>query len=290
MDTAQLVQNDSHAGYYSVALFDLLGQQEALKEWSASVGPQLSEQSRLVPALRKTVGRVVPLRKKVREHIMGVAPDKREYLRFSAELQESARQALDLDIRFQFFGDTIVLYAPPHAANGYSTLHEIYHMIGEAAALMIDCLAQQTPIRGAIDFGPAQEIGPNDLYGPALASVHHLESKCAEHPRVLVGPGAINLIQKVSMENGDTPEVKLGREIGRLCRKMIRPVGELWEVDYLGKPSAEILKTRYREAFTRGLRFAESEFDRFTKTGNDTLAQRYRILRDYYFQKQALWT
>jgi hypothetical protein len=43
------------------------------------------------------------------------------------------------------------------------------------------------PLRGEIDVGLAVEMGPEEIYGWALASSHTPESKAAKYPRIVIG-------------------------------------------------------------------------------------------------------
>ena len=63
----------------------------------------------------------------------------------------------------------------------------VYSALSAAAVVMLMSLASKHPLRGGIDVGLAVEMGPQEVYGTALARASHLESTEAQYPRIVIG-------------------------------------------------------------------------------------------------------
>jgi hypothetical protein len=83
----------------------------------------------------------------------------------------------------------------------------MYGVIGAAAVSFNSCMAIGVPIRGGIDLGFAMNIGPDEIYGPALASAYHLESKVAAYPRIVVGKTLVSYLKELS-DSRPEPEIE----------------------------------------------------------------------------------
>lgn len=279
-------QEDYEFGYYAACLIDVLGQQRALAQWD-DIGTLANQPGKLIPALKRTVGAILPLRQMALNFIKGAGEHRLE--RFAPEHQEEAAKYMRLEMKTQFFGDTIILYARPHIVNGYPTLNEVYSMIGGAASTLLSCLAGGMAVRGAINIGGGTELGPGDLYGPVLASAHHLESKCAGHPRIVVAPKVVGLLKDMASNTDGDRRIQFGREIANDCLRMLRKDDGYWEVDYLGSWVARIARRHQPNPFESALRFVVSQLDASTRAGNTVLAKRYGTVHAYFLRSRGNW-
>lgn len=281
---------------HAVAIFDLLGQKDALRAWAEHADGATVDYDALRSEIDSSAGRVMDLRLQIRDMIEGWKPDLAKWDRYPQAKRDKARSLLKLDLRMQVFGDTVVLYAPAHLSDEHPTLMELYSIIHGAGSIMLSYLARGIPVRGAIEIGRGIELGNGDLYGPVLAYAHQLESEVAKQPRVVVGPRAVGLLEEVARLDGPSIDESFGSKMARVCLDVIRNGSNAKEVDFLGKRFADWCKHRSLNPFEPGLKFVFSQIERFSSCSDsrqkkvcDELVRRYNVVRDYYFAMRPLW-
>ena len=300
-----------HIRYYFVLLLDILGQKEQLKKWEqlhpdGTITPEMKE------GLQNSLGHVLNLRKiffKFFEstEIGSQQSVLRQWIALNLQTGSERDRYTALSVcnpKLLHFSDMLVAYSAAAAgpANDWNIM-ALYRMLASVCNLILSFLALRIPIRGAICVGTAVEADDIGFYGPALAEAHHLESKVAGYPRIVVSPTLRDFIRSQPPENNGPADqyVRLGFE---LCQSMIADDSDGWTVvDYLGNGSRSLLAGNkqlaqtQREAVAQASRFVTDECQRLIRAATaepsettEKLAKRYSALHDYFQGHRSIWT
>lgn len=283
-------------GYYLVALVDVLNQKEDLR--ALSTFPQNpSKESRFIEAAKRTVGVI----EKVRSAFGGFFDAYQDVVSMDyslPDLSDEQRKVVDaINTResphFQMFSDTMIIYQGVLDRNKKPSPRPVYTFFGVCMSVMLASLASRVAIRGGVDVGLGSECWEGEIYGPVLANAHHLESKVAQYPRIVLGAGLVSYLRSFLEPRKDNVLGDWNKTIAEICLEMIM-------VDPKGVPCLDYLGMGARRAFTtaadgiskdieRALVFITSEHDRFQDAGNEKLALRYGELRAYWESRSKLW-
>jgi hypothetical protein len=207
------------------------------------------------------------------------------------------------DPYFQFdlgtfsFADTLVAYvelsSSPAARTAVCSLMQV------CAATMLTSIAMRIPLRGGLDIGWASRVekGGAELYGPGLNCAHYIESRIAEYPRIVVGPGVQRFVEAGSVIEPDPTARDVATALAGLCNELLYTDddGKL-ALDYLCRQAAEYasrLATESgftgRDAVSRGYSFLLDQRKVFEDAGNKKLAARYAKAIEYYRSRLSFW-
>lgn len=92
-----------------------------------------------------------------------------------------------------FFSDTLVLAAPVEEFGTEASA--VDGLLLQAALLQASLLGRGFFVRGGLSLG-LFHIRDGLIFGPALADAYELESKRADHPRVVLSPDAVRCQQR----------------------------------------------------------------------------------------------
>jgi len=283
-------------GYYVVALVDVLNQKENLRELS-TLPQNPSEESLFIEAAQRTVGVI----EKVRSAFGSFFDAYQDALLTDyplPDLSDEQRKVVDaINTResphFQMFSHTMIIYQGVLDRNKKPSPRPVYTFFGACTSVMMASLAERVAVRGGVDVGVGIECWEDEIYGAVLASAHHLESKVAQYPRIVLGAGLVSYLRSFLEPRKDNVLGERNKIIAEICLDMIM-------VDQKGIPCLDYLGKSARRAFTtaadgiskdieRALVFITSEYDRFQDAGNETLTLRYGELRAYWESRSKLW-
>lgn len=273
--------------HHIVAVIDFLGQAAELAKWdSLPTTPQ--EEASFLVAVRGTFGRIMVWREEFEKNfnmwlsvnqppdwVADVAPDGGDALK---EFQETS-------IGFSHFSDTIVVYSPIENRHGHLSLGGTCGVIVTCGTLMLAALNQKTVFRGGIEIGMAGCFAQADIYGPALAKAHYLESKVADYPRIVVGPILVSYLQTHATNPENTREARVNRGTASFCLRLLtRDPDGCWIIDYLGDEFCQLGTNPdgWQKLRSDAHSFVDAEYTRFAQEGNEKLAQRYERLQAYF--------
>ena len=278
-------------GHYVVGVVDILGQSQAMEKMDF-VPSSEEDMARYIEVVKHSLGIVLRTRdqfkrfyKKFLEHssdastTTGLSEEQRRAL--------AAYKAADIDV--QMFADTIVPYSLISTPNRPLTVHGTYGIICGIGALMTDAMSQGIALRGAIDVGVCTEIECRDIYGAALARGHHLESKVAQYPRIVVGKGLVRFIRS-ALNNPDPSELGvINRMMADVVRRLVCVDQDGVRIlDYLGETMREITKEPELVALAqKAFGFVVAEQERLSE--DPKLGPRYWQLKNYFEARMHLW-
>lgn len=203
---------------YLVCLIDVMGQSQLFHEIS-----NLNDK-RIYNEKEFTENDIISLEQKIRQaevisdHIILLKnrlTSEFELMRNKGKLRESVRffegmigqkiESLDeitdnmhsvisaLKFNIQQFSDTIIMYTemPIDVMPIAIIVSSWYYILSKT---MVFSFAKGISLRGTISYDLGWELGENNLYGPALSTVHYLESECTQHPRIILSDQFVSLI------------------------------------------------------------------------------------------------
>lgn len=111
----------------------------------------------------------------------------------------------------------------------------IYALLVSCAYMFVGALQAGTLLRGGMEISVATAgLHKGQVYGPALAEAHLLESCVAKHPRMLVGPRLVRSLEQIA-----TGHSKPEASVAEACLEVLARDGDgNWMLDYLGKAMA----------------------------------------------------
>ncbi len=276
------------AQHYFVAVIDLLSQSRNLSGW-CKLPKNETEQQAFETAVVNSYGRVAS----VRRHFVGFlnafleGPEiLAEMARTSGEDHRSVRERLEVSIKFKYFSDTLVAYSPIKNQFGHSTVFLVCGFLRTVGGLLLLNLAEGTPLRGGIDVGVAAIFPEDEFYGPVLASAHHLESRVAKYPRIVIGDELLSYLEAHAHSGGDSALAEFNQKYLGLAGSFIC-VDEFdgkWIVDYLGDAFLKVSKDHleFSKVCAQAFHYAQQQLANFKSANDVKLAPRYQALVDYF--------
>jgi len=303
-------------GLYAVAAFDILGQSERLMRATWPLRPDQDRKD----AMRSFVDAAHGVHL-VREVFaagyglyrtpIGQDPNMTQ--------EERARQMqfFSAEVRFLTFSDTVLAYV--NLREDPTLVQGVLAILSTCASVFLTLLSGEIPTRGAIDVGLAYRLSdlrlrgnlasggdPNDvgyaykvpddeIYGPVLASVHRLESRVAQWPRVVLGDGLAQYLHSLAGPVGGTvPDAQVLRAL-EVYLDLIQKDVDGWPIlDYLGRWTQRVA-LRHRDpknsthAERKAYRFVKKQAERYRDERNEKLAVRYNLTLEYLRSRAHLW-
>lgn len=287
---------DYEAKYYVVCVIDLLGQTEKLSGWKEL--PSDGKATRqFITAIKQTCGTILWFK----EHFHAYFLDTQQHAsaapfwnQLDAGQQAKFERFKTCSLSTQQFSDTFVFYSPIVTTHKDCSPLPIYQMLIACTWATILSLAARIPLRGGMCIGTGLEFETNNFYGPALATAHHLESKVAEYPRIVVSEEIIQFISQGSVYSDDANINSMMQSIADLCRSFICiDTDQRSIVDTFGKSVRDLSSDSPDEnlhgAVTSAYQFTCDELQNFLQSGNSKLMGRYTLLKRYIEARLPLW-
>jgi len=272
-------------GHHLVAFLDVMGQSERFKKLRLAKTPE--EDAEVGEVVRQTAGFVLDLRRVFDE----------QFTAFEAGSPNIKRHTKE-PLRPHFIGisDSLITSVPLRNDGGDLVgIVTVYSALSAAAVVMLTSLASKHPLRGGIDVGLAVEMGPQEVYGTALARAYELESKEAQYPRILIGDELWRYFNAAigHFEKQDTP---VARSITVITKKMLELVATDGDgkriLDYLGQTILDNAGPggRHRDYMVKpAYDFVLAEQKRIKTTGDAKLNGRFDLFRAYFESRLRLW-
>lgn len=288
-------------GFYFVAILDILGQSDGLRNLEDAFLRQLSSMTesstragfvpneQVVAAVRNTFGFVMTLQQALQKNFSRLNSSRPYFDLLPAEKQNVLADMWHFDLRLEAFADSVVIYVslrgtPVPPMGVYMALHSCCSVISPMLAL-------GKAIRGGAAVGVAGEYGAGHLYGHALALAHDLEASVAQYPRVVIGNRLLEYLDSQSTIRGLDDTAKVTRWAVQLCRGLIsEDTDGLPILDYLGESYRQSLGLLdVSDSVRRAYSFVDNELSRQRAAGNLKLIVRYGGLRHYFRSRANIW-
>ena len=263
-------------GDYIIGYFDVLGQSNRLLEL-----PRNPEREDVMRHLRQTAGVILGIRECFEQYFTAEAE-------LAVSLPSDERKLLEDTrlVRWAFADTYIIAVALESDDQVSAVIFRIYRTMCAASLMWLVSLSTRHPVRGGIEIGLAADIGPAEVYGPALVEAHRLESRVAEYPRIMVGPRCVRFLQNVV---SDMPLTGAGK-LARTCLRLLREISD--EHAMLDGLGAEFLSRvqnveQIRETFRRAHQYVDARLRQARAERDAKLTPRYQALHRYFRESAA---
>lgn len=280
-------RDDMSMGWYVVGYFDLLGQQDELRALKSLPDENDTEENeRFIQSIKNTVGRVIRFEKAFRDYFEGFnslnITEDPKLLDINPNLDKSHYKGNPVNL--QQFSDCVIAYSSLSDETYKCPIQGVYAVLTAIASSIIGFMAQGIPIRGGIDVGLGTELSENNFYGPALARAYTLESKIAQHPRIVVGEELLRYLDLYLTYNGNDPVANYNKVVAGFSKELItRDNDGCAIIDFLGDAIMGMLEeTRGKAIVTDAYRYAQNQFLQWHQKKDEKMIKRYTCLTDYF--------
>jgi len=275
--------------HFLVAFIDILGQSNKILE-NSLYPPTDGDLIRIKQNLSETSEYIIFLRDIFKKHFKRYRKlgDVLEGLPNNKKKNEQVMRTFSAELRG--VSDSIIVTVPlENKTDNCIPINNILATFQGICLIYNIALAKHKPIRGGIDVGWGTRLAQNEVYGSALVKAYTLESEKAKYPRIVVGESLWKYINYVENYNTNTEYGIRAKIIAKRCKGLVIKYHKNHILDVIGngiKSSAidinpELVKSGYEYV----IKF-QSECE---KKGNDKLASRYQLLKNYYESKINLW-
>jgi hypothetical protein len=285
-------RNDINYCYHLVAFLDVQGQTGEFANLSGvpTAGDEPAKQV-LIEILKRTVGFISGLNNQLRRYLESSSAPTEIRNAVPEGLRAKLEELRRTEVKVTSFSDSLIIFTSLQPRLSASlpivTVNDIFLAL---ATLMILSPVQEHILRGGLEVDGAVEIFENEIYGPALNRAYFLESQIAKYPRVLVGQGLIEFLDRSALVPGTDPASRIAKDIAIRCRQMIRADFDGQQfLDYLGDYPASVFKKNLKDVMPKALEFIKRQEKFFADRGDIKLAPRYAYLRKYFENRMDAW-
>lgn len=287
-------------GAHAVAFLDLLGHKEKLKEIEGALkqspNPETKEKVGIV--LRDTIGAIRSFRDAFANFFNQLLdrPIPKEVPKNFLDTFKKLRSYTN--VNFQSFSDSTIIWIrinEDDEADYVKVLNSIHGILAAIGMLYPLYLSQKIPFRGGFDIEGAVTIvpGSNEIYGPALNNAYTLECKKAGYPRVLVGAGVIEMLDRIStIQFSDELIHKHCQAVVKKCRNWItKDEDDQLMVHFMGAQNRDLLMKMDFD-FKKNIFIPMEKFiteSKKTFESDPKLSVRYNSLKRYFDRYSELW-
>ena len=282
-----------HYCSYMVAFFDILGQRDKMHRITLPpVGDETSNDDKFKQDILKLYSNVKTFRIFFADAIDSFTKSGIENDQIPEQAKSFFEKLREHPIAYRNFADSVIVHIRLKGDEMKYAGRAIYGVLCAAAVTFNSCMAKGIPVRGGIDLGFAMNIGPDEIYGPALASAYHLECKVAAYPRIVVGKTLVSYLKELSESRLETDVENVNRQIANNSLALLTTDDDgNMIVDNLGDYIRNNLQKipDIADVVSKAYRFASSEHEKYRiarneaeSIGNVEVLKRCALLTDRY--------
>lgn len=268
---------------YIVGFFDLLGQANKLSKMKSPPKNQ-KEKDEFSKLAKETLGAVKKFRTTINDsfHPLLQKRSSPEYDLLNKAGQQIYDNTKSIDIKFQGFSDSIVIYAPVFNSKKHFQFSAIHALFSSAVITIPFMLANKVTPRGAIEFGYGVELNEKEIYGYALHEAYRLENKIAKTPRIVIGNNLFNFLNDASNMTCNNPTDEINNATAKLCLNWIKKdTNGTHFLHYLQPISQETIASQ-NTVYTKALDFIRVELKKHQACNDEKLIKKYSYLLKYF--------
>ena len=277
-------------GYHVVCLIDVLGQKQKLEKWN-TIPEGGKPTPEFIQAIKRTVGTVLGYREHYLAFFEQVGSETlpKTFDALPKDWVEKYRRAKNCRVHVERHSDSFVFSSQITNPQGDASTDAAYRILCACCMAMVISLAAKIPVRGAVTVGMGAVLEDGGFYGPALAEAHFIESEVCGYPRIVVSPTVLEFLISGRAYSQDLEVEKIMRLFAKISRPFIcEDTDGRFIVDYLGNGFRQV-DSSITELVGKAYDFARSEEISFGANGDQKLADRYRLLRQYVESRLPLW-
>lgn len=285
-------ENEFQFGHYFVAYMDVLGQKELLRNLTF---PENEEEKIIsINNLKTTAGVILQFRDMIEKTFESFTRPTSDLANYSKDIQDEIFKLTRSEINYRSFSDSIIINISLANDNEHCTsMNGIFSCLITLCSTYLVMLATGHPVRGGIDIGPCLSLSNNEVYGSALERAYCLESKIANHPRIVIGNELFKYLKEIQNQNAISNHGKHAKYLAERSLNLIRKENDgVLTLDYLCDELIEISKESTEDIplwnlFKMAKKFVDRSICEFQ--GNDNkLYERYCKIMDYLKTKDNL--
>lgn len=295
-------KNEFQFGHYFVAYIDVLGQKELLRNLTFPANEE--EQQVSFNNLKSTAGVILNFRDMIEKTFESLTRPSPDLAYYPKDIQDKIFNFTRSEINYRSFSDSIIISIALENDNEHCTpMNGIFPCLITLCSTYLVMLATGHPVRGGVDIGPCLSIFNNEVYGSALEKAYCLESKIANHPRIVIGEELFKYLQAIQNQNAISKHGKYAKNLAERSLNLIRKENDgVLTLDYLCDEIIEISKDSdlipirgktdsnkdisLRNLFEMAKIFVDSSICKFE--GNAKLYERYCRVMDFLKTKEKL--
>ena len=281
-------------GLYVIGVFDVLGQKRRL--YKPVPFPTTSEDDvqEIGRALGETVVPVDDFRQRFQRQL---TEREQAFDEDAATIPKAERDeyiaALAPSIVSWGFSDTYCVAIPLERGSGHAgamrVMANVRRLLEVTALSWLASLAENHPIRGGIEIGPATRMRGNDVYGLALAEAHRIESEDAGHPRIVLGGQLVKTL-RTFRKSDYVGAAALARDCCSMLKAEMVDGRAQVELNVLGGSWATLeRRRRLRKVFETAYDNVRHQLKVHTAADATKLTSRYEVLLRYFDNHAKRW-
>jgi hypothetical protein len=274
--------------YYAILYMDVLNQREKLSK-IVELPTTEEEKESFFSVLRDTYGVIDGFERMFDAYLSQTTRELPSDI--PERYREHFKRVVGEKVGKTLFSDSMLYYFSLNEQDGAIPTIRIRDLLCAASSVFAGALADGNPARGGIDVGIAATFPRAGIYGPGLYKAYSLESEVAQHPRIVVGSELAEYLRASAEDNGRSTESDLRRIFAKKCLDLIYvDTDGVSALDYAGKAIRD-LYPGWKGILSRAVDYAQTEWERFRKEGNDKLANRYFSVVSYLNdRREKYWT
>ncbi len=276
-------------GYYFVALIDIVGQRDKLKQWGSLPSSEVKKQD-TARILLETSEYVKDLRGQFDAFFNAIAKPTGLLKHLNPQQKAWAEQRKQTNTWRRGFSDSYIITVPCNYDSSWGI-----HALGISRSLFCICglfiwaLMMKKPFRGGVDVGLGTEISQQEVYGPVNVQVSELE-KNAGYPCIVVGKGLLNHLYNLEQSCSNDPEGRDTKLIIQNCRGLLTTDHKGNTIlDTMGDGVKSVSGVVSVEWINSAYEFILSQEEFFSKSDRRKEHDYYRDLRKYCESRLSLW-
>jgi hypothetical protein len=275
-------------GYYAILYMDVLNQREKLSK-IVELPTTEEEKESFFDLLRNTYGVIDGFERMFDAYLSKTSRPLPSDI--PERYREHFKRVVGENIGKTLFSDSMLYYFSLNEQEGVIPTIRIRDLLCAASGVFAGALADGNPARGGIDVGIAATFPRVGIYGPGLYKAYSLESEVAQHPRIVIGSELEGYLRASAEDDGPSTESALRKIFAKKCRDLIYvDTDGVSALDYAGKAIRDLYPD-WKGIISLATNYAQTEWERFKKEGNDKLATRYFCVLSYLNDRQEkYWT
>ncbi|OGS22729.1 MAG: hypothetical protein A2314_01075 [Elusimicrobia bacterium RIFOXYB2_FULL_50_12] len=292
--------DDITAECFCVAFIDILGQKEALRAFRnlSFDKPKEQLQQEWARTYESTAGFIENLRNSFNNFFKSYTTERpvpNSIPQDKVSLWRNLQQTRKLNE--YTFSDCIQYSVSLRDTGEYYSpvMNGLWGILMAYGGMALFALSQGKALRGAIDIGLGTKLSSGEVYGSVSLDVYELESKAAQYPRIVIGHGVIDFLQRFVNKENPSLASKIDNDIevcvgikDHLLKMLAYDFDKVVILDYLGETlrtsltNTDAARKYFSALINNAVKFIETEYAKHMNANRMELSKKYGYLLNYF--------